>query len=377
MSWSIFKKNVLRVMQRPEAINDIDLVARTFAVEYDAVIRRGGDTINRVSIKTGNVKVMEQLFKSALQKGLTSTRPYDLVGEMGNGVLMYWTGATLNEFPFPIIPAAGSIQNIGVTSNIVTNPGIWAPIITLPPSLQVEPEIPIETLLQTIPDDNNTVEGISEAVTQTGVEFISDDGEKLDTNLEALKEQLPVDTPMFEESRDGETLDIIDVNKIEANPIKCGSGVDYNAKISSNYKLRNLSLDCTFPHKIKAQKGFSENDIVCNLQNVAINILEPIRSKYPSLIINSAFRGNPSMAGRVSQHEKGEAVDLQFKGLSPRDYLEVSDWVIKNVAFDQFIFEHGNNIWLHISCKRSGGQRKQILTMYKGKYEGGIKLYYK
>jgi hypothetical protein len=376
MSWDIFKRNVLRVMRNPQSINDIDLVARTFAVEYDAAIRRGGDTVNGVAIKTGNIQAMEQIFKAALQKGLTSNQPYDLVGEMGNGVLVYWTGATLNEFPFPIIPAIGSTQNIGVTSNVVTNPGVWAPAITLPPIPQIEVETPIEELLLLIPDDNNTFEAISTVSEDTGVEFINDDGGELNENVASIKASLPTDNPPFEETG-GDELDTSFTNTNEAEPILCGSGVDYNAKLSSNFKLRNLSLDCTFPHKIKAQKGFSEQDIVCNLQNVAINLLEPIRDRYPNLVINSAFRGTASIAGKVSQHEKGEAIDLQFRGLSPKDYLDVSDWIIKNVAFDQFIFEHGNNIWLHISCKRNSSQRKQILTMYKGKYEPGIKLYYK
>ena len=134
MSWEIFKQNVLRVMSRPESINDIDTVARTFAREYDLAVRRGGDTINKVAIKKGNVQLMEQLFKAALQKGLSSTQPYDLVGEMGKGVIAYWTGAVMNEFPIPIIPAIGSVTNIGVTSNVVTNVGKWNPVITLPPN---------------------------------------------------------------------------------------------------------------------------------------------------------------------------------------------------------------------------------------------------
>jgi hypothetical protein len=376
MSWDIFKRNVLRVMRNPQSINDVDLVARTFAVEYDAAIRRGGDTVNGVAIKTGNIQAMEQIFKAALQKGLTSNQPYDLVGEMGNGVLGYWTGATLNEFPFPIIPAIGSTQNIGVISNIVTNVGVWAPAITLPPVEGVVTEISIDELLTVIPDDNNTFESISVVSEETGVEFINDDGIELSEEVEFIKQSLPIDTPPFEET-EGEELKVDEENNSVVEPILCGSGVVYDAKISPSFKLRNLSLDCTFPHKIKAQKGLSEQDIVCNLQNVALNILEPIRGRYPTMVINSAFRGTASIVGKVSQHERGEAVDLQFRGLSPKDYLDVSDWIVKNLPFDQFIFEHGNNIWLHISCKRNSPQRKQILTMYKGRYQPGIKLYYK
>ena len=141
MSWEIFKQNVLRVANNPQSINDIDIVAKTYATEYDAAVKRGGDTVNSVPVKTGNLPVMEQIFKSALQKGLSSTEPYDLVGEMGKGVVAYWTGATLNEFPIPVIPAVGAANNIGVVTNIVINPGTWAPVsVNAAAEFQLTPE---------------------------------------------------------------------------------------------------------------------------------------------------------------------------------------------------------------------------------------------
>ena len=148
MSWELFKNSILVRANNPQSIKDIDTIAKLWADEYDACMKRGGDTINRVAIKKGNKEIMEQLFKAALQKGLTSTTPYDLVGEMGKGVLAYWQGASLNEFPFPIIPATGAISNIGVTSNIVVNPGTWTPAITIPPIEVPLPEIPTATLLE-------------------------------------------------------------------------------------------------------------------------------------------------------------------------------------------------------------------------------------
>jgi len=51
---------------------------------------------------------------------------------MGKGVIAYWQGAQLNTFPIPLIPAPGSTSNIGVTSNLVTNAGVWAPAVSVP-----------------------------------------------------------------------------------------------------------------------------------------------------------------------------------------------------------------------------------------------------
>jgi len=134
MSWITFKENIVRLSENPDAIGDIDLVAKTYAQEYDACMKRGMDIISMASIKKGNVEMMENLFKFALLQGQTSVIAYDLVGAMGAGVLAYWGGAILNEFPIPILPAPGSISNIGVYNNIVLTPGVWKPAFLIPPT---------------------------------------------------------------------------------------------------------------------------------------------------------------------------------------------------------------------------------------------------
>jgi hypothetical protein len=328
---------------------------------------------------------MESLFKIALLAGQSTNGPYDLVGAMGNGVIAYWTGATLNEFPIPILPAPGSVQNIGVTSNLVVSPGVWQPplvTVSVPPI--IVNEIPTEELLAKIPDDNNTVEGAQEVVMETGAEILTDGGEAGGDQIESIKEQLPEDNPPYEELTEEQASAIAEVadgskepvSEKEPYPVKCNSGKDYDGKISPNFRLRDLSIGTIFPHKIKAQVGLTEEEIICNLQNVAQNILEPLKAKYPNARINSGFRGTASIPGGVSQHQKGEAVDIQFPGVSPQSYVPIANWVKANLPFDQLIFEHGNSIWLHISCKKNGVQRKQLLTMKDGKYEPGLKCYY-
>jgi hypothetical protein len=134
MSWVTFKQNIIRLSENPNAIGDIDLVAKTYAQEYDACIKRGTDTISMASVKKGNVEMMKTLFKFALQQGQLSPLPYDLVGAMGSGVIAYWSSAVLNEFPIPIIPAPGTVGNIGVYYNMVISPGIWKPAFIIPPT---------------------------------------------------------------------------------------------------------------------------------------------------------------------------------------------------------------------------------------------------
>jgi hypothetical protein len=96
MSWELFRQNVLNVVSQPENINNIKLVARTYATEYDACIRRGGDLINKIPLVKGDVIGMTRIFERALSNGLNSRVPYDLTGEMGKGVIQYWTNAQLS-----------------------------------------------------------------------------------------------------------------------------------------------------------------------------------------------------------------------------------------------------------------------------------------
>jgi hypothetical protein len=172
MSWEIFKQNILRMSNNPNGIPDIDTVARTYAREYDAAVKRGFDIQNNISVKRGNVELMEQLFKLALQKGLNSATPYDLVGEMGKGVIAYWQGAVLNEFPIPLIPAPGSTVNIGVSGNIVTNPGVWAPVVVLP-TTQLPKEFKI---------DQKTLEVKQAEVKQAEISYKDKDSPKIARN---------------------------------------------------------------------------------------------------------------------------------------------------------------------------------------------------
>lgn len=152
--------------------------------------------------------------------------------------------------------------------------------------------------------------------------------------------------------------------------------VDYNQKLSANYTVKDLSAGTLFPHNIVAQNGLSISNILNNMQGVAVNILEPLRAKYPGLRINSGFRKGVG----TSQHNKGMAVDIQWAGLSPADYSPIAKWVTDNLPVDQLIFEHGNSIWLHISYDRSlSKQRGQLLTYYPKEtpqYKPGLTNYY-
>jgi hypothetical protein len=124
MSWKLFRDNVLSVVSDPSKIASTQQVADVFAIEYDACMKRGGDTVNKISLKTGNVQLMKIIFNLELQNGLTQTSPYQLVTNMGKGVIAYWQTAILNNI-IPVIPAPGSVVNVAHISNKITDAGEW------------------------------------------------------------------------------------------------------------------------------------------------------------------------------------------------------------------------------------------------------------
>jgi lysophospholipase L1-like esterase len=129
MSWQLFKKNLINRICNAKQVPDIEYVAKAFAEEYDAAVKRGGTIPDNIKVTKGNVEAMQTLFVSALQKGLSKNTPYDLVGEMGRGVKAYWATAQLAPFPIPLPTAPQLATNVAANltsvSNSITNPGTW------------------------------------------------------------------------------------------------------------------------------------------------------------------------------------------------------------------------------------------------------------
>lgn len=139
MSWQSFKNELKPYLDNPSNSKDITDFAKAFTDSYDNAIKQGGDLINRVSIQRGNKQNLEFFTVLALVKGLLDTTGnFNLLNELGKGVVMYWTGATLNNFPIPPIPAPGSTTNIGVQQNIVITPGNWPNVPFVIPTKNTE-----------------------------------------------------------------------------------------------------------------------------------------------------------------------------------------------------------------------------------------------
>lgn len=152
--------------------------------------------------------------------------------------------------------------------------------------------------------------------------------------------------------------------------------IDYDFQLSTHYKLRHLSIGAVFKHKIVAQCSLTEADIVCNLKALAENCIEPILAQFPGLRINSGFRRSTRC---VSQHEKGQACDIQWPSFSFDDYWAAGQWIKDNINYDQLLFEYGNSVWIHVSYNQAGNRPKNasnaVMTMKNGHYTSGLHKY--
>ena len=143
-----------------------------------------------------------------------------------------------------------------------------------------------------------------------------------------------------------------------------------NIRISDNYVLRDivhcavskLSVSDIRDYKRGGKTIFTKWDIVQNYRCLFLNIVEPLRAKYPGLVINSGYRHTETGHGYA-------AVDLQWpKYMDDRKKMkEIGLYVVNNFAFDQVFIERQSaakgTAWLHVGYKYyTGAQRGEYYT---------------
>ena len=111
-------------------------------------------------------------------------------------------------------------------------------------------------------------------------------------------------------------------------------------------------------------------DVVENLRALCRHVLEPARTAFGSpIFVTSGYRCpalNKAVGGKpTSQHQYGEAADLQVQGVRnlKRLYKVIKDHGI----FDQLLYEtnQAGTKWIHVSYT-SYGNRRQAIDNYKG-----------
>jgi hypothetical protein len=116
---------------------------------------------------------------------------------------------------------------------------------------------------------------------------------------------------------------------------------------------------------IKAQKGLTVPQILSNLANLASNVWEPFKARYPNALITNTFRQDaPGGSANQQQHGTGQAMDIIIPGANAQKYYEAACWVRDNLPFDQLLQEKaGGTIWIHVSLYSGTGIK--VPTMNK------------
>jgi len=107
----------------------------------------------------------------------------------------------------------------------------------------------------------------------------------------------------------------------------------------------------------------TDEEIMKNVRQVAESIMQPLRNYLGKPITVTSWYRSPQLNAKVggsksSSHMVGEAVDFQCN-----DLLEAFDFIRTNLLFDQLIWEvKGDKRWVHVSYKRLGKNRNQVLV---------------
>lgn len=136
------------------------------------------------------------------------------------------------------------------------------------------------------------------------------------------------------------------------------------------------------PQVLKGQHGLTPQQIVENLRATVANTYEkileleymgkPLKDYGPKFNSAMRFAGNPlSHSSTISQHELGQALDISFTKLRVKKdarhhFYEIAKLIKEHILFDQLLLEYntGGSVWLHISYKETGSNRRSVKTFY-------------
>ena len=150
-------------------------------------------------------------------------------------------------------------------------------------------------------------------------------------------------------------------------------------KLSANFLMQEFTRSDT-----AKRKGIDNNPSLEHAEaalELFEHIVQPIREHFgTSIFLSSGYRShalNKAIGGsQTSQHSKGEAVDIDMDDRKGPENEDIFHYIRENLPFDQLIWEFGDSKrpdWVHVSYKKGGPQRGQILA---AKRNSAGKTYY-
>lgn len=265
--------------------------------------------------------------------------------------------------------ASADVADIDLTppeEGVPLDPGV--PFL-IPPERQFEENAAAET-----PDDYNTPEGRASAAKQSK--------EQGDPNAPD-----PSATESSETMSGGSTTTtsvdckIIYSTKEFTNDYRLSTNFTLGMLIDGGVNGKHRLVDQMLMNTATGKEHlYTVQEIVCNLANLAQNVLEPALAVLPGGIggfrkqwrINSGYRlrGVVPNESPTSDHCKGHCADIGI--LLPSKYqktYEYAQMIEKVIPYDQLILEYRfqDSCWIHVGYKPNGSNRKMAFTMVNDK----------
>lgn len=140
-------------------------------------------------------------------------------------------------------------------------------------------------------------------------------------------------------------------------------------ELTKNFSLEEL-IEAGSARRFGLDEQFNPPaEIVCNLNKLATNILQPLRDYFGQAIqVTSGYRSpkvNTKVGGsKTSDHLAGKAADIQLWTNGKNRNQELFDAVLKlNLPFKQMIDEFGSETepaWIHIAYDQSNNKKEKL-----------------
>lgn len=155
-------------------------------------------------------------------------------------------------------------------------------------------------------------------------------------------------------------------SNVDKTEFQRGGNLPDTMKLSDDFTIGALSNRASAsPTPLQDNRGLTKAEIAGNLKALAVNVLDPIKKKFPDMFVTSGFR----VGSDTSDHGIGAAADLQFNRRSTADYYEVARWIRDNVPYTQLLLEYqdkpgGRIAWIHVAYKENAAQSALPLATF-------------
>jgi hypothetical protein len=95
-------------------------------------------------------------------------------------------------------------------------------------------------------------------------------------------------------------------------------------------------------YKLAEEAGITAKELAAALRQLSANALDPIKIKYPDMVINKA-RAIPLDEGFKLSRDQGQAAVIQFTKTPVEDLPDVAVWIKENVPFTQLQLQYFEN----------------------------------